>query len=556
MSLKKAKYITKALLIVVGLFFLLGCFAYLFPYQFHTPPPEVWYDSAGKVLIGHKQEQRTRFDEVPESIIDLVVAVEDERFRSHPWIDIHSIARAVRLYLKGVRPVQWASTIDQQLIKLDRQQFVRSRQAKLQENFAAFHLQFHHSKEDILLRYLNSILFSHGIIGWKSACLSYRWIPCGELTDAQLAVLLVIGQRGINPYRARGRQTIVDRLAMYMRVRPDLFSELLIDDVLRDQLQSFPAPLDPRVQEVIRQQTSPWSTAYDLDLNNRIDTLLSRTAGQREQYGIRDCCVVVLDGDGELLSMNMCTQRDAAAGGKVTSCLTPRQTWSALKPFLYLYAFKQLWVDMDDTIVDEPVQFDLGGGNLYDPKNFDLSYHGEVTYAYALGNSLNVPAVKTLHAVGVWPFLDFLKKQLQRADPAGPLTSKTADEVGLSLALWTYEISPWQFTQLRRILLPNMVPAGYESQRLQIVEILRNPVYKLVSFWQDNFLNRWGRAVKTGTSRRFIDGWICGVSDTRGAKAQVMCLRVGNITNEPMLWASSEVGSYLRGLLVDSLSTR
>jgi penicillin-binding protein 1C len=461
------------------------------------------------------------------------------------------------LYLKGVRPVQWASTIDQQLIKLDRQQFVRSPQAKLQENLAALHLQFHHSKEAILLRYLNSIPFSHSIIGWKSACQSYRWTSCAELTDAQLAVLLVIAQRGINPYREAGRQTIVERGAMYTRVRPDLFAaSLLIDDVLLDQLESFPAPLDPRVQELIREQTSAWSTSYDLELSDRIDTLLSRTAGQREQYGIRDCCVVVLDGDGELMSVNMCTERDAWAGGKVTSCLTPRQTGSALKPFLYLYAFKQLWLGVNDMIIDEPVQFDLGWGNVYDPKNFDLTYHGEVSYAYALGNSLNVPAVKTLHAVGVWPFLDFLKKQIKRVDPTGPLTSKTAEEVGLSLALWTYEISPFQFTQLWRILLPRMVPAGYEAERAQIVDVLRDPVYKIVSFGQDNFLNKGGRAVKTGTSRRFIDGWICGVNTPSSTKAQVMCLRVGNITNEPMLWASSEVASYLRGLLVDTVSSR
>jgi membrane carboxypeptidase/penicillin-binding protein PbpC len=58
-----------------------------------------------------------------------------------------------------------------------------------------------------------------------------------------------------------------------------------------------------------------------------------------------------------------------------------------------------------------------------------------VSYAYALGNSLNVPAVKTLHQVGVAPFLDFLKQQLSRLAPNLPLNPKTADEVGLSLAL-------------------------------------------------------------------------------------------------------------------------
>ena len=140
-------------------------------------------------------------------------------------------------------------------------------------------------------------------------------------------------------------------------------------------------------------------TSYDLALSKRIDALLKNTRLQREQYNIRDCCVVVVDGRGELVTMNMCSDRDNPDTGKINSCLVPRQTGSAVKPFLYLYAFKQFGLKPTDTIVDEPVQFDLGGGNLYDPKNFDLTYHGEVTYAYALGNSLNVPAIKTLQKI-------------------------------------------------------------------------------------------------------------------------------------------------------------
>jgi len=52
---------------------------------------------------------------------------------------------------------------------------------------------------------------------------------------------------------------------------------------------------------------------------------------------------------------------------------------------------------MQDTIVDEPVSFDGGGGTSYEPKNYDLTYHGELTLAEALASSLNIPAVKLLH---------------------------------------------------------------------------------------------------------------------------------------------------------------
>lgn len=546
--------------LMIGLFFLV-------PYQFQTPSPEIRYDVNGNVLIWHKQQQRTSLDQVPEHLISLVVGIEDERFRSHPWVDLKSIGRAFRLYVQGIRPVQGASTIEQQLVKLDHQQFARGRWAKITENRRAVRLEFQYSKEELLLRYLNSIPFSHSIVGRQSACQSYRGKWCDYLSDVQLLVTLTTAQLWANPYRSPDRKNIIWRATMYVRVRPDLFSEsVVLSDHLVDELQSFPAPLDPRVQEVIRDQSNPWTISYDLELSSRLDTILKRTKSQRDQYMIHDCCIVVLDGDGWVVSMNICQPRAENDWSKVNSCLVPRQTWSAIKPFLYLYAFHMLWLHSTDMVVDEPVQFDLWDGNLYDPKNFDLTYHGEVTYAYALGNSLNVPAIKTLSQVGVAPFLDFLKKQIQRLAPTLPLNPKTADEVGLSLGLWTYEMSPLQFTQLWRGLLPEHTPQGYESQRRDLVEVLSNPVNKLVSFGQDSFLNTRGWAVKTGTSRKFVDGWICGVKPSleRNKKTspqpspsrrggRTVCIWLGNQTNEPMLGASSEVGSYLWSLVVDAI---
>lgn len=531
---------------------------FVFPYTFRTTSPSVWYDRNGEVLIWHKQEQRTNLNQVPERVISLVVGIEDARFRSHPWVDVWSVGRAFWLYTTWVRPVQGASTIDQQLIKLDRAQFTRGRQAKLTENRRALRMQLQLSKEELLLRYLNIVPFSHNIVGRQSACQSYRWKWCAYLNEEQLLITLVIAQLGANPYHAADRQKILQRAQMYVRVRPDLFPEkLVLSDALAEQLQSFPAPLDPRVQEVIRDQQMPWPTAYDLMLSDRIDALLKRTKTQRDQYNIQDCCVVVLNDEGWIVSMNMCQPRAERDGSKVNSCLVPRQTWSAIKPFLYMYAFRALWINSTETIVDEPVQFDLWGGNIYDPKNFDLDYHGEVTYAYALGNSLNVPAIKTLAEVGVAPFLEFLKQQLSRLAPLLPVSEKTADEVGLSAWLGTYEMSPLQFTHLWRAFLPDSVPQGYEPQRRDLVEVMSNPANKLVSFWQDSFLNHRGRAVKTGTSRKFVDGWICGVQLSpilpwKGESLSV-CLWLWNQTNEPMLWASSEVWSYLRSLLIEAI---
>ena len=59
-------------------------------------------------------------------------------------------------------------------------------------------------------------------------------------------------------------------------------------------------------------------------------------------------------------------------------------------------------------IVDEPVSYYLDEEHSYSPKNFSLSYYGKVSLADALGNSLNIPAVKLVHEVGVEAFICFV----------------------------------------------------------------------------------------------------------------------------------------------------
>lgn len=524
--------------------------AIVFPYRFMQQDQSIILDRQWKVIVGHKQEPYSTFDQIPERLVQLVVWIEDKRFRLHPWVDPIAIARSLWWRVQWIWSIQGASTIDQQVIKLDREQFSRNRRAKIVENRWAVNLQFHYSKKDILLRYVNTIPFSHQIVGWKAACESYRNKACDYLSDEELLLTLVIAQLGANPYTETWWKQVLQRAQLYARVMPELFSgSLILTDALADRLQSFPAPLDPRVTEFIKTTLPAWKTAYDSSLSQRIDSLLERTKVQRNQYSIEDCCVVVLDAQWTLVSMNMCRSWDDEASWKINSCLLPRQTWSAIKPFVYLYAFHQLRLNPNDTIVDEPVSFDLWWWALYDPKNFDLTYHGKVTYAYALWNSLNVPAVKTVHQIGVEPFLQFIKEQTNRLAPNTTLNPKSADEVGLSVALGTYEMSVWQFTQLWRLLLPAWWLPEYETARRDIVAILSDPNNKIVSFWQDTPLNTPWRAVKTWTSRKFVDGRICGVQTT-AQSWKTMCLRLGNVSQAPMLGPSSAVWSYLWSLLV------
>jgi membrane peptidoglycan carboxypeptidase len=70
---------------------------YFFPYQFMTPAPHVLYDVTGKVIVGHKQEPWREVDQIPPQLRELVVGIEDRRFRRHPGIDPLAVVRALWL---------------------------------------------------------------------------------------------------------------------------------------------------------------------------------------------------------------------------------------------------------------------------------------------------------------------------------------------------------------------------------------------------------------------------------------------------------------------------
>jgi penicillin-binding protein 1C len=354
-------------------------------------------------------------------------------------------------------------------------------------------------------------------------------------------------QRSYNPYRTDHQAKILGRIQMYQRVRPELFASwFTIDETIFDELTDTTPSLDPRVAEIL-QLTNPADTiSYDSELANTIDYLLDKSTTLRQEYDVQHCCVLVINQEGHLRSANMCTPREDPIDGKINACLIPRQTWSSIKPFLYAFAFQKLWLSADDTIVDEPVAYDLGNGSLYTPQNFDLTHHGEVSLAYALGNSLNIPAVKLLDQVGVREFFAFLQDRWTQYIPQVPLNTDTIDNLWLSLALGSYEMSPLVLTQLRRFFTPDNQTA-YQSPANEIRAILGDYNHKITSFGQDGLLDTPWRSLKTGTSRHFIDGWICGIHNQ---SFDIVCIWLGNYDNSPMKGASSEVGSYMWSQIV------
>lgn len=191
----------------------LGCLAAACSYQTTALPPALPREAqtsrifaADGTLITVLRAEENRdvvvFADLPRTLIDAVVAIEDERFWTHHGVDPRGILRAVGANASAGGISQGGSTITQQYVKnalLDPSQTVNR---KVREALLAWRLEQTYSKETILERYLNTIYFGHGAYGAQTAAAEYFGKPVKELDLAESALLagLIQAPSALNPF--------------------------------------------------------------------------------------------------------------------------------------------------------------------------------------------------------------------------------------------------------------------------------------------------------------------------------------------------------------------
>ncbi|WP_454060933.1 penicillin-binding protein 1A [Candidatus Nitrospira salsa] len=172
------------------------------------------YSDEGDVIGQFFVERRIYipFEEIPQSLINAIIAVEDSRFFEHPGLDVVGIFRAAWTNLKSGGKVQGASTITQQLARTLFLSRERTYKRKIRELILAFKMELVLSKEKILEMYLNQIYFGHGAYGVGSASQTYFSKDLSEITLSESAILagLPKAPNTYSPYRnpelAKNRQ--------------------------------------------------------------------------------------------------------------------------------------------------------------------------------------------------------------------------------------------------------------------------------------------------------------------------------------------------------------
>ena len=412
------------------------------------------YDGQSDVVTRlHGVQDRTwvSISELQPSTVYAFISAEDARFFEHEGVDVIRIAGAVVADIKAGSYVQGASTISQQLIKLSHLTSEKTISRKAEEAALAYEMERQYSKEDILEMYLNYVYFGGGYYGIEAAAKGYFGVHASDLTLDQSAMLAGIlkSPSGYAPHinyaaSINRRNNILRLMRDYGYITDDEKKQASArrPTILHDKREEYSgyytdavtksaaALMGITVDELIRGGYSIYS-AMDSDIQHYCEEMFKN--GELFPAEDSEAAIVVLEpSTGMVVAM---VGGRSYTGGISFNRATDirRQPGSVIKPVIaYAPAFEYLNYTAADMILDEETTF-----ADYTPSNYGNKYYGWVTVREAVTKSLNVPAVKTLSAVGVYRAKDFAKR-------CGIEFDDKDDSLALALGGFTYGVSPLQ----------------------------------------------------------------------------------------------------------------
>ncbi|MEE8364260.1 MAG: penicillin-binding protein 1B [Gammaproteobacteria bacterium] len=423
------------------------------------------------VVIGsyYPQNEEDRLlltaDEIPQSLIDILLTVEDKRFYQHLGINPPSIFRALIANLKAGKAVQGGSTLTQQLAKnlflTPERSFVR----KINEAFMAMLLEIRFSKQTILAAYINEVfLLQQNRIAIHGFALASHLLfeqSLDRLSTDKLALLvgMVKGPSWYNPITQP--QAALERRNLVLGI---LFENGLLDDkayqYFRNQpleviarlpgVNRFPAYLDLVKRQLKNNYSAAELSARGLRIFTPFDPLIQRNLEQGLESALArfdqpelQASVVIADYlNGDLQALVGGRQVDFPGFNR--AIMAQRPIGSLIKPLL-LYSLLEGNMTLASKVEDKPVQIRQSDGKIWEPRNYDRQLHGEMSLYQAFVNSYNLPFVR----LGINGGLEALAKNLER------INLLKHDVIYPSLLLGTTSMSTFEVAQMFQVIANN-----------------------------------------------------------------------------------------------------
>lgn len=384
-------------------------------------------------------------DQVDPQLVKMLVAYEDKRFWDHEGVDVLALGRAAQQFVTNGRIVSGGSTLSMQLARLIEPRTERSFGSKLRQLARALQIERRLTKREILERYLTLAPYGGNLEGVRAASLAYFGKEPKRLTVSEAALLVALPQL---PERRRpdrntkiaqaARDRVLGRMVTSGLLGEREAARAALEDVSGMRL-ALPALAPHAADAALR--NAPGVDRHQLTLRKSAQEGLEAVAREAAiRLGPKISVAMVLADamTGEILGeVGSANFFDASRSGWIDMTRTVRSPGSTLKPFIYGLAFEQGLVAQETLIEDRPADF---AG--YRPKNFDMSYQGDVSVRQALQLSLNVPAIRLLDAVGP-------QRLTARFRQAGVVPQLPPNEVpGLAIGLGGVGVSLRDLVQL------------------------------------------------------------------------------------------------------------
>jgi penicillin-binding protein 1B len=389
--------------------------------------------------IDQNREKRrfVSYQDLPQVLINAVLAAEDRRFFSHGGIDPIRIIKALIVNAREGETTQGASTLTQQFVKNYFLTPERTWRRKLSDAYMSILLERRLSKEQIFELYSNEVYLgqagSFSIMGFGEAANAFFDKSVRDLSLEESAMIagIITAPNRFTPFRYNDRATtrrnlVLDQMTAYGMISAE------------ECTAAKAKPLGVKSRAILNYSDAPYFVDYVQNMllekygdsalglskykvYTTLDPDLQQAGYEAMQYGIQEldtyfskrkqpippgtvqASLIALDPkNGQILAMIGGRNYGASQFNRITQ--SKRQPGSIFKPFVYAAALETAYysptpITVASSILDEPTQFTFDDLE-YEPKNFKEEYLGQVTMRQAITKSLNIATIKLAEKVG------------------------------------------------------------------------------------------------------------------------------------------------------------
>ena len=479
------------------------------------------------------------WSQVPSILIDTILMVEDQDFFNHKGISFRSISRAFFTNVKAGDIEQGGSTITQQLAK---NLFFTSEQTikrKVMEAIAALLIEFHYSKEEILLAYVNDVFLAQSgkraVHGFGMGAQHFFGTSISNLETDQIALLvgMLKGPSLYNPRRnpnnaTKRRNLVLEILHKGRHINSTSFKEYksrslrVVSPSFRSETK-YPAFHDLVRLELrenyedseLRTQGLKIQTNLDPVLQESLENSIKKTKGQLiKKYGkklteLEGAALAIDIASGEIKAVVGSSEPSTFGFNRSINAIRP--IGSLVKPFIYLTALNKYDEYNLTTILDDSKLSIKSGGEIWEPNNFDKKYHGKIPLHVALWQSYNIASAR----LGIELGYDSVQETFNKLG-----ISKSIERYP-SLFIGSFEMSPFDAIQSYQTIAADGFYSPLRSIRdikdlkgdidlsypYKIEQRIRpEPVHLLKFAMKQTFISGTAR----GYSRKNIESWQAG----------------------------------------------